>query len=393
MRSLAATAAMLLLSLGSLTAAAAAPPETPESQLLRGIQQLHDGDAKGALKTLGTLTQQLPNFRLATLFYDETLAAVSGASASTLVNDSTDPQIRELTEEAHLRMAAEKATPAAGLMPSDILQLSPQHPYVIVVDLPMARLYLLKNDKNGRLSLVRQQYAGMGRNGYGKKTSGDLRTPVGIYHITGWIPGKNLPAFYGAGAFPLSYPNLWDQFNGRGGSGIWLHGVPADTYVRAPRSSEGCVTMANDDLLALRPYIQSGRTPVILSDDLSWKSAADLRSQRDQFMARIEAWRRKWSARDTAGYLGFYGRDFTTEGMNYTAFAAHKQRVNRIKKFIRVKLSNIDLFRYPGSDGSLMLAEFTMDYRSSNFNIISRKQQFWKRDAQGDWKIFREENL
>ena len=34
-----------------------------------------------------------------------------------------------------------------------------------------------------------------------------------------------------------------------------------------------------------------------------------------------------------------------------------------------------------------------MDYRSDNFKQRSRKQQFWKKDAEGVWKIFREENL
>lgn len=389
-------AAMLLLSfrVEAIESPSSATMDTPETELLQGIEQLRKGDTHGALKTLGELTKQQPNFLLAHMFYSEVLASISG-NANGIVNDSsTNTVMQDLAEEARLRIAAEKATPAPGTIPSDILQLSSLHPYVILVDLPKARLYLLKNDSGGQFSLVRQQYAGIGRNGYGKETAGDLKTPVGVYHITQWIPGKSLPELYGAGAFPLSYPNPWDDFKKRGGSGIWLHGVPPNTYVRAPRSSEGCVTMANDDLLALRPYIDAGQqTPVVLSDDLSWKSAQEIRAERDAFMKHLEDWRHKWSAIDTDGYLSFYDHDFTTQGMNYAAFAAYKKRVNSLKKYIHIKLSDIDLFRYPGSKGSLMLVEFTMDYRSNNFNSVSRKQQFWKRGDDGHWKIFRESQL
>ncbi|MGH8456477.1 MAG: L,D-transpeptidase Cds6 family protein [Stenotrophobium sp.] len=387
----AALAALLCAASGCAFAAPAAP--SPEQQLFEGIDQMRSGDADGAYMTLSTLTREQPNFRLANLFYGELLAALSGAPGDTLIENSADPQLRDLAEEARLRLAAEKATPAPGMLPSDILQLSPRDPYVIVVDLPKARLYLLKNDADGQMQLVRQQYAGMGRKGYGKQASGDLRTPLGVYHITRWISKEKLPEIYGAGAFPLNYPNLWDQFKKRDGAGIWLHGVPPDTYVRAPRSSEGCVTMANDDLLALKPYITLGQTPVILSDDLKWEPEADLREQRDAFLARIEDWRRKWSAKDTAGYLAYYGKDFTADGMNYAAFVAHKKRVNAAKKSITVKLRDINLFRYPGTNGDLMLAEFTLEYRSDNYSTTSQKQQFWKRDEKGQWKIFREENL
>src|SRR3546814_14603113 len=79
-------------------------------------------------------------------------------------------------------------------------------------------------------------------------------------------------------------------------------------------------------------------------------------------------------------------------GMNRKAFVNHKERVNAQKKFIDVKLSDISLYRYPGSDDQLMLAEFTQHYRSDNYKLDSRKQQFWKRDGNGEWKIFREES-
>lgn len=379
----------VLLCLSSGVQAAAAP--TAEQQLLDAIQMMQDGDAEGARKSLKSLTTKHPNFRLAHLVYGELLAALSGVQGATPLSDQSNALLRDLTEEGRFRASAASAVPPAGFVPNVILQLTPQHPYVIVVDLSRARLYLLHNDKNG-LTLVRQHYAAMGRKGFGKQSTGDLRTPLGVYHITGWLDGRKLPEIYGVGALPLNYPNLWDQFKKHSGNGIWLHGVPSDTYVRAPRSSEGCVTMANEDLLAIKPFVANGRTPVIISDSLNWQDRKQSAKERDKFLARIEDWRKKWSSKDTEGYLDFYGPNFTTDGMDLESFSAHKRRVNPGKKFIEAKLSDINLFRYPGADGDMMLAEFTLHYRSNNYSTISQKQQFWRREKNGEWKIFREEN-
>ena len=230
-----------------------------------------------------------------------------------------------------MRLAGEKAVPAPGMVPSTVLQLSEGFKHAIVVDLPKARLYVVKND-GGELHVERHHYAAMGRNGYGKQTAGDLRTPVGLYHVTHWIGDEALPELYGSGALPLDYPNPWDVLKKRTGSGIWLHGVPRDTYSRPPRSSEGCVTMANADLDALRGYVKFGRTPVLLSDQLDWVPASSVEPLRDSFLKRIEDWRRKWSGKDTEGYLAYYADDFTVDGMDRKSFAAHKRRVREARE-------------------------------------------------------------
>ena len=374
-------------------AASAAGSLTPEQQLTDAIEQLQSGRAQEALKNLRALTHSEPEFRLGQLMYGELLAAMSGAGGGTLLAaaDNGDPRIKDLAEEARLRLASEKAVPPTGAVPSNILQLSRSHKYVVIVDLPRARLYLMEN-RDGELRLLRHQYAAMGRNGYGKQASGDLRTPVGVYHVTGWINDNKLPELYGAGAFPVSYPNPWDVFKKRSGNGIWLHGVPRNTYSRPPRSSEGCVTMANADLLALKPYIRLGETPVILSDNVEWLDKNVTSEDREDWLGRIEAWRGRWSAKDTEAYLAYYGEDFTAEGMNRAQFVEHKRRVNAAKKFIEVKLSDVNLFRYPGAGEPLLLAEFTMDYQSDNYSSHAQKQQFWRKEKNGEWKIFREEN-
>lgn len=381
-------AAFLAAGLIPLCSPAQALP-TPEQQLARAVEQLRAGRSGDALASLEALTRREPNFRLAQLIYGELLVAMSGAPGSAV--DAEDPRFVELAEEARLRLASEKAIPPERFVPNAVLQLAPVHKHLIAVDLPRARLYILEN-QGGELKLLRHHYAAIGRNGTRKESTGDLRTPVGVYHITGWIRDEKLPELYGAGAYPVNYPNLWDQFKRRTGSGIWLHGVPRTTYSRPPRSSEGCVTMANEDLAALKPYIHLGQTPVVMSDELDWVPRTTVEAERLAFGARIEDWRRKWTAKDTDGYLAHYGEDFTTDGMDRAAFVAHKRRVNAGKRFIDVKLSDLNLFRYPGSGEPLVLAEFTMAYKSDNFATVSQKQQYWKKYGDGSWRIFREEN-
>lgn len=373
-------------------AAAVAEPH-PETQLLTALDDLDAGRMDQASRSLEQLVKRQPNFRLAQLFYSELLAARAGESSGRRDSALADPELTNLREETRLRLNHWRQSIPAGATPDAILQLSPLYRHAVLVDLPRARLYLLENGRengpDGSLRVIGSYYASIGKNGIGKQTTGDNRTPLGVYAITGFISDATLPELYGAGAFPVNYPNNWDRRQRRTGSGIWLHGVPRETFNRAPRSSEGCVTLANEDLLALQPHFVPGQTPVVFSDSLTWLAPAERARQRDDFLAQLEGWRKRWSARDTDSYLAYYAPDFETDGMKLRAFSEHKRRVNAGKSFIEVTLSDVDLFRYPGEE-TLMLARFTQDYRSDNYRISTRKEQYWRREADGRWRIVKE---
>lgn len=387
-RSACAALCLLALSVAAADDLAAPIPPHPETQLLAALDDLNNGKVDDAWRTLDDLVRRQPNFRLAQLFYGEVQAARNNGTPLRDLASLSGPEIDGLVEEARLRLQTRQAAIAPGAVPDVLLHLSRAHPHAVVVDLPRARLYLIEN-RNGELRVARNYYASIGKGGWGKKSSGDNRTPVGIYHITGFIKDQALPELYGAGAFPVSYPNVWDRRLKYTGSGIWLHGVPRDTYNRAPRSSEGCVTLANADLMDLAPFLVEGETPVVLTDTLAWRPKEEGWEQRAEFMEQVEGWRARWSAKDTEGYLAYYADDFETEGMQKPAFAAHKRRVNAEKRYIDVQLEDVDLFRYPGGDG-LWLARFTQRYRSNNFNMVADKEQFWRRLPDGRWQIVKE---
>jgi murein L,D-transpeptidase YafK len=372
-------------------ALAAAEPFNPEAALQRAVEALREGQRQRALDELQALTVREPTFRIAHWLYGDLLALRAGRPVQVPLRDNDLDTLTSLNDEIALRLAADAAVPAPGQVPNAVMALAERHRHVVVVDLTRARLFVMEN-RGGELVLLRHHYASIGRNGSRKEVEGDLRTPVGVYHVTQWLPDGQLPELYGAGAFPVSYPNAWDRFKGRTGYGIWLHGVPRTTYARAPRSSEGCVTMANLDLEALRQEVEIGQTPVIFSDELAWVSTEAAAAERLAWQQRIEDWRSRWSAVDTEAYLDYYHPEFTTTGMNRAQFDAHKRRVNQGKTFIDVQLDDLNLWRYPGADEPMVLAEFTQHYRSNNFASSTQKQQFWRQDADGEWRIFREVN-
>jgi len=363
---------------------------SPEHQLQIAVQAIDDGRDNDALKELLSLTRREPKFRLAQLLYAQVLAMRSGIPDALPLSNADNAQLRELREEFRVRVGHSERGPGAGSLPSDIVELASSEPYVLLADLSRSRLYVLGN-RGGRLQVVDDFYSTLARRGFGKRTSGDLMTPVGIYRATSFTPGSALPSFYGAGAFPLNYPNAWDRAHGRTGYGIWLHGVPADTYSRPPRASEGCLVLANEDLLSLKQIIHIDETPVIFSDHVDWVAPERQAARRAEIKSRIEGWRAAWAKHDSAEYQNFYARDFRGNDGSSRPHFDDAKLLSKTTTPLDIHLTGLNLFAYPGQQ-DLMLAQFTQDYSIDSVSHISRREQYWQRQSSGRWKIVYEEN-
>jgi murein L,D-transpeptidase YafK len=241
-----------------------------------------------------------------------------------------------------------------------------------------------RNDE-GRPHFVADYYVSSGKNGALKLREGDEKTPIGVYHVTDSLPREKLSDFYGSGAFPINYPNEWDRIQGRNGGGIWLHGTPSDTYSRPPRSSNGCVVLANPDLDALARILQVGSTPVIISEEVELLSLDDWASERKAFGGQLEQWRADWESLDTERYLSHYSRRFSVQGQDIEGWSRHKRQVNSVKSWIKVKVSNLSMLRDPGKE-DLVLVSFDQEYRSSNLSSTVKKRQYWIHED-GRWRI------
>lgn len=326
----------------------------PEQALNQALDALARGNTRLAISELQALTERMPNFRAAQLLYADLLAARSGQTQP-LAIEQGGQQVDELVAELQFRRQHNTHSAAMRGRPANVLQMAADQPYLIVVDMSQHRLFLLSNKapfaRTGEPVVIADFYISIGSRGSGKLREGDNRTPVGVYTIVDKLADKDLPPLYGAGAYPVDYPNAWDRSKRRSGAGIWLHGVPAQTYTRSPRSSRGCVSMANSDFQFLDPYVSAGETPVILAEQIHWSPASKLQSRRNQLLVNIEHWRQQQSE--------------------------NKQPI---------RLSNISLLAYPGEKD---LVEARFDMQVANGNVTSRKQ-YWKKGSSGSWAIVRE---
>jgi murein L,D-transpeptidase YafK len=374
-----------------LTAAAAvgATP-TPEDRLSGVFESIEANRLDEAMQRVDALIRDHPNFRLAHLVRGDLLLARSrplqtfGNVVKTVPNEKIDG----LREEALARLRALRQRPGDDRLPRYVLQLHPEQKHVLVVDSKRSRLYVFANSQ-GTPRLIADYYVTLGKNGIEKTREGDQKTPVGVYHVTANLPRKKLTDFYGAGAYPINYPNEWDRRQGRDGHGIWLHGVPSDVYARPPRASDGCIVLSNPDLESVGRHVQVGLTPVIIADEVEWSDAQSVAAERAALAAAVEQWRTDWQSRDTERYLAHYSSRFASrEGQNFEAWAAHKRKVNTGKRWIKVGLGRVAMFRYP-RERDFVVVTFDQDYRSDSLSNVMRKRQYWVKEG-ASWKIIYE---
>lgn len=357
----------------------------PEALLVNILLEIKQNRLDTALRDVEALLHVNPNFKLAHLIRGDLLMA----RARPLTNfgnaaGASPDQVADFRDEARVRLQRHLEQPPSGRIPKYLLQMQPEQHHAVVVDTSKSRLYLFENNA-GEPRYLADYYITVGKAGTEKLREGDQKTPLGVYFVTANLAVEKLGDFYGVGAFPLSYPNEWDKRQGKNGHGIWLHGVPRDTYSRPPRASNGCVVLSNPDMASLGKNLRAGLTPVVISDRVEWVSVEEWRSQRERFKGEVEAWRRDWESLDSERYLKHYSRAFSANGQDLAAFSAQKKQVNASKKTLQVRLNDLSVFQYPGQD-HLMVVTFTQDYRSNNLNNVMRKRQYWKHE-EGGWRI------
>ncbi|RCS59910.1 hypothetical protein DU000_01635 [Parvibium lacunae] len=382
----------------ALTFSAAVAAQSPalnnssdiEAQLNKILRAIAANRMSEATKLNDALLQAYPNFRLAYLIQGDLLRArVAPLRTIGDIPNIPDERVRALREEALQRLRGYLEKPPSNRVPRYLLQLRTDQRTAIVVDTKRSRLYVYENT-NGQPRFLADFYMTQGKSGSFKLREGDEKTPIGVYHVTSSIPDSKLDDFYGAGAFPINYPNEWDRLNGRTGSGIWLHGVPSNTYSRPPKASNGCVVLSNPDLQKIAQWINPGTTPVVISEEVEWLNLDDWQREREQFQSAFDTWRRDWESRDMRRYLGHYAMRFQGDGLNYNQWAERKNAVNQSKTWIKVGVSNLSMFRYPNKSDEMIVVTFDQDYKSNNLENKMRKRQFWIKE-QGRWRILVEE--
>jgi murein L,D-transpeptidase YafK len=395
-----AASAGLALSLPALavspavaSAAASIGKPDPEALLIEVYKEMGANHLRKALGKADKLVELYPNFRLGHLVRGDLLLMQTHPVTTFGAVSGQDEKLKNLREEAMVRLKSLRDRPDPDLVPRSILQLRPDQKHALVVDAKRSRLYVYEN-RNGQLKFIADYYISQGKLGVNKLKEGDQKTPIGVYYITGRLSGERLPDFYGSGALPINYPNEWDKLNGRSGSGIWLHGTPSDSFSRPPLSSDGCVVLTNPDLYRISNSVEIGKTPVVISESMEFVNRTKWESDRNMAARLIDSWRRDLESMNNGRIVNHYSRQFRSDqNESLDNWIAKQQQSLSGVRDLSIVLRDVTHFLYPGRD-DMLVSTFTQDTfvgKSKNLSTL-RKRQYWAREG-AQWKIIFETNI
>lgn len=361
-----------------------------EGRLLEVYRLVGAGQAPQALEKARLLTQDVPNFQLAQLVYGDLLLARTNplqhmGSAPNELTSKAPERLEQLRVEANRRLMALQERPPVGAIPTQFIDLPPTTKHAIAVDASRSRLYMFENGPNG-LQLIADHYASIGKLGTEKSIQGDQRTPIGVYYITSRLEASQLTDLYGVGALPLNYPNEYDRRMGRTGSGIWLHGVPSDSYARSPQSTDGCVALANPELKAILERVQPRTTPVIIARSLDWVEPQALEAPRRDLHNLLEGWRVARASGDVNRLMSFYSPQFASGNRDHDQWRQLMEREAGSQKGRQLQLKDMSILSWRDRSDVLVVTfgELNLGERTG-----AVKRQYWGKEG-GLWKIFYE---
>jgi murein L,D-transpeptidase YafK len=361
-----------------------------EARLLEVYRLIGKGQSRLALTQAQSLARDVPNFQLAQLVYGDLLLAQTRAlptmgNAPGELAERAPARLDQLREEAGRRLAALRERPPSGTVPAQFIELPPTTRHAIAVDASRSRLYLFENGPNG-LQLVADHYVSIGRLGFEKNVEGDQRTPLGVYFVTSRLDARQLTDFYGVGALSLNYPNEYDRRQGRTGRGIWLHGVPSDSYARSPHSTDGCVALANPELRDIIERVEPRSTPVVIAKNLQWVPPAVKEPERRSLHNLIEGWRTARVSGDVNRLMAFYSNQFSNGNKD---LAQWRQLIEKDLSQARtrpVQLKDVSILGWRDKSDILVV---TFGEIAEGQRAGAVKRQYWGKED-GLWKIFYE---
>ena len=369
--------------------------EDPESRLLEALSLLKSQGIDASMREVESLVTDYPHFRLARLVYADLLLARAGrvrdiGEPGLLNAQGHEAVLQGLVHEARQRLRANLDAPHVGKIPLELLQLGTKTNRAVLVEKARNRLYVFIRGENGRPPrLLEDYYVSYGRGEGDKQVRGDLRTPEGVYFVQSHIPDEKLQEKYGRGAYPINYPNPLDRKLGKTGDGIWLHGVERSIYSRPPLASEGCVVLANADLLDIGKLLKPGHTPVVIAKRLRWVDTQTWQQAHEQALAAVAAWKQDWGSLDLDRYLAHYAQDFWAKGHDLARWSKRKAGVFSRKTYQKIRIADLNILRYPDDAGDgrdILVASFHQRFRSNNYDSDGRKQLFWVKQD-GAWKV------
>lgn len=272
-----------------------------------------------------------------------------------------------------------------------VLRLPESTPTLFVAETSGAAFHRFDRAGDGVVK-VRHDYMSIGQGGIGKESSGDRRTPLGIYFVTEQLDTTRLHDKYGVTAFVLDYPNAWDRRLGRTGDGIWVHGVDPRGGKRPPLDTDGCIALPNARLLALEQSFEANVTPVLIATELAWTEPATVAELRAALENAVMRWADDLEQGDMYAWLDSYDEAFQHWGMDKEEWSAFSLETVGRRPITAVSVSDLLLLADPAEKG-LYLSRFRLEIgEGESRTVISRRRIYWRRGENGVLRIIAEDS-
>jgi len=246
--------------------------------------------------------------------------------------------------------------------------------YTICVDKSEQKLYVF-NGRSGVLTLN----CSTGQNPGDKQSTGDKRTPEGVYFPLQIIDGTTLPPIYGWRAYVLDYPNPIDNYAGKNGHGIWIHGrnKPLDST-----DTKGCVSLNNDDLKKIAPFLNPYMTPVVTLGKLNYVAVDDQMRRGRQCLDALNNWLDAWQTKDLERLRACYAPEFVElgTGRRLEAYMKYKQGLFNRYETIRLRTTAPKIV----AGERYFIASFLLEFSGGNYRSLGVKYVYLDRQ---DYRI------
>lgn len=257
---------------------------------------------------------------------------------------------------------------------------------LLICDKSQSSLNLYALDENQNFKFKKKYGAFIGKMKGDKVKEGDLKTPTGVYQITQKLSkDTKLDPFYGPFAFVTSYPNVYDTYKGKNGSGIWIHGLPAEDR---DEFTKGCIAINNSNIECLSKNIDISKTLLVINDSEPKQGVS--KENLTSILAQLYAWRYAWIYDDIKNYLSFYDSKFIRfDGMDIEKFKSYKTRVFQKSEKKSIIFNNINVLPYPNSSNIYEIT-FQEHYKSDSFEFNGDKTLVVELDQNKKLKILTE---
>jgi murein L,D-transpeptidase YafK len=287
-------------------------------------------------------------------------------------------------------LTASAISSADGSLPASLIRIPESVTTVFVAETSTASFHRFERS-DGDFVHRGSFYMSIGEEGPGKRHSGDRRTPLGVYFVTEQLDTSKLHEKYGVTAFPLDYPNIWDQRGDRDGDGIWVHGVDPKSGPRPERDTDGCIALANKDLKALATGFEDNVTPVLVTREVVRDETSDNDTIRNELENRVAEWAASKAKGDLFTFLSLYAEEFERWGMDKSEWSTLNLQPASQRAIHEIAVSELLLLAYPDEEG-LYLSRFRQTVMTGEREIVSTARLYWRRDEGGTLKIIAEDN-